>query len=225
MKGVLFDYAGTLFMTRPARALVARAAAGRLGDDELDELALAYERAGLPGGEYPESVPDALARDYAVRDLGPEQNERAYVGLLRAAGEPWPGFAREVYRQILEPETWVPYADARRVVDALTSRGIVVGVVSNIAFDIRPVLRAHGLGVLASRCALSYEVGAAKPDPRIFRAALELLGTPPDQTLMVGDLEEADGAAAAVGMRTLILPITPPGSEHGLEEVLVIAGP
>jgi putative hydrolase of the HAD superfamily len=222
---VLFDYAGTLFMTRPGREMVAAAAAGRLGDDELDALAEAYERAGLPGGVYPDAIPPELAHAYEIRDLGPEQNERAYVGLLEAAGEPWPGFAHAVYRQILDPATWVPYADARRVVDALLADGIACGVVSNIAFDIRPVLRAHGLGALAERCALSFEVGAAKPDRRLFEVALELVGCAPEETLMVGDYEPTDGAAAALGMPVLILPLTPAGSVHGLDAVLRAALP
>lgn len=75
---------------------------------------------------------------------------------------------------------------------------------------------------LAERCTLSFEEHVTKPDPRIFRAALHKLGTTPCETLMVGDHAEADGAAAELGMRTLIWPMSPPGSEHGLARGLAV---
>ena len=42
-------------------------------------------------------------------------------------------------------------------------------------------------------------VGVEKPDPAIFRAALEALGVAPEEALYVGDLYEVDvvGARAA----------------------------
>ena len=48
--------------------------------------------------------------------------------------------------------------------------------------------------------------GAAKPDPRLFDAALELAGSSPDRALYVGDspANDVDGAAAA-GIRTVLL--------------------
>lgn len=215
VRGVLFDFAGTLFMPRPAREMVAAA-----GAEDAGAWAAAYEQAGLPGGRYPEAVPPELQHLYAIRDSGPEAHQRAYVALLRAAGEPSPGFADRVYAQIRSPEGWVPYADAHEVVCALLVAGLELGVVSNVGFDLRPILRAHGFEALADRCALSFEVGATKPDPAIFAAARDLVGTPAEETLMVGDHPEADGGAAVLGMSTLLLPMTPPGSRHGLEAVL-----
>ena len=46
---------------------------------------------------------------------------------------------------------------------------------------------------------LSFEVGAAKPDPRIFEAALATLGVAASDALMVGDSVENDGAARELG--------------------------
>ncbi|SEB83550.1 Haloacid dehalogenase superfamily, subfamily IA, variant 2 with 3rd motif like haloacid dehalogenase/haloacid dehalogenase superfamily, subfamily IA, variant 3 with third motif having DD or ED/haloacid dehalogenase superfamily, subfamily IA, variant 1 with third motif having Dx(3-4)D or Dx(3-4)E [Streptomyces sp. TLI_105] len=70
---------------------------------------------------------------------------------------------------------------------------------SNIGWDLRPVFRAHGLDTLVDGYVLSYEVGARKPDPAIFRAACALLGLPPAEVLMVGDSRPADGGARALG--------------------------
>jgi HAD superfamily hydrolase (TIGR01509 family) len=72
-------------------------------------------------------------------------------------------------------------------------------------------------------CVLSYEVGAAKPAPAIFRAASAAVDTDPAATLMVGDHPSADGGATALGIRTLLLPMSPPGAPHGLDAVLALA--
>jgi HAD superfamily hydrolase (TIGR01549 family) len=111
------------------------------------------------------------------------------------------------------------------VVVALDARGIKLGVVSNVGFDLRPILWHHGFEVLAAHCTLSFEHGVAKPDPAIFEAALTGLQASPAETLMVGDHPVADAAAASVGCRTMLLPMSPPGATHGLEGVLRVVAP
>ena len=63
------------------------------------------------------------------------------------------------------------------VLGALRERGLGIGVVSNIGWDLRPVFRAHGLDALVDAYALCYEHGVQKPDARLFRAACDALGT------------------------------------------------
>jgi HAD superfamily hydrolase (TIGR01509 family) len=225
VQAVLFDFAGTLFSPLPATEWVA-SAARKIGLDlPPGEVARLSERclaAGLPGAPYPSIVPDHLASAYADRDLDPAAHRTAYVGLLQGAVDGRPGLAEAIYERILEPRGWVPYRDARGIVGVLHERGVRLAVISNVAFDLRPILRHHGFAALAERCTLSFEEHVTKPDPRIFRAALHKLGTTPSETLMVGDHAEADGAAAELGMRTLIWPMSPPGSEHGLARVLAV---
>ena len=66
---------------------------------------------------------------------------------------------------------------------------------------------------------MSYAVGVVKPDPGIFQRSLEVLDLPASEVLMVGDAWRDDAGAAALGVRTLILPRTDDPS-HGLELVL-----
>jgi histidinol phosphatase-like enzyme len=77
----------------------------------------------------------------------------------------------------------------------LRQKGIRTAVVSNIAWDIRAVLAAAEV----DEYVLSFELGAAKPDPRIFTSALARLGVRADEALMIGDSEENDGAARELG--------------------------
>jgi putative hydrolase of the HAD superfamily len=50
---------------------------------------------------------------------------------------------------------------------------------------------------------LSYEVGAMKPDPRIYRDALEKLALPPSACVYIDDLPENVEAGRALGLHAL----------------------
>jgi HAD superfamily hydrolase (TIGR01509 family) len=212
-RAVLFDVAGTLAMPEDRDRWLLRGAGLR-----DPALAARLEAVGRPGGPYPEAVPDAVAAAYAGRDTSPAAHRAGYVGLLATACDR--AMAVALYERILVPDGWVAYADAAATLRALRSAGLPVAAVSNVGFDLRPVLDGLGLLELLDAVVLSCEVEATKPDPRIFAAACAALGADPAQTLMVGDHPEADGGASAAGLRTLILPMTPPGGVHGLAAVL-----
>jgi HAD superfamily hydrolase (TIGR01509 family) len=226
---VLFDFGGTLFMPAPTERLV-RAAGAELGL-ELDAAALAsliaaYDAAGIPGGPVGPIPPDLQAA-YDQRDFGPEQHRQAWVAMLSRAeipdevAVPEPAaLAEAIYDQTLQPDQWVPYPDAAATLAALAEREMRVGLISNIGFDLREVLHAHGFGALADTATLSFEVGAMKPSPKLFQAALHTFGVAPERAVMIGDNEEADGGAAALGITTLILPMTAPGTVHDLARVI-----
>ena len=66
-------------------------------------------------------------------------------------------------------------------------------------------LRIVGLGLhhYFDEIITSEDFGVKKPDPKPYRRALEVLGTEPEETLMVGDWPERDiRGAKGVGMRT-----------------------
>jgi HAD superfamily hydrolase (TIGR01509 family) len=215
-EAVLFDVAGTLAIPEDREAWV-RA----VGVDVA--LATELERVGRPGGPYPDSVPEALAEAYNNRDLSPEQHRVAYTGLLATVvGEP---LARALYERILTPGGWSAYPDAAPTLRALKERGIATAAVSNVGFDLRPVLAGLGLLEDLDVVVLSYEIGVAKPDPDVFYMACDALGVEPEKCLMVGDHRGADGGAMDAGLGFLHLPMTPPGAPHGLSTVLEAVGP
>jgi FMN hydrolase / 5-amino-6-(5-phospho-D-ribitylamino)uracil phosphatase len=96
------------------------------------------------------------------------------------------------------------YEDVEPVLDELRSRGLKIGLVSNGARDLRDFVRHHGLD--ADVTVASRYHGKVKPDPTIFRKALEQLGVQPDQAAMVGDhLEDDIEGARALGMRAVLV--------------------
>ena len=97
--------------------------------------------------------------------------------------------------------------EAARVVDELRAQGLLVAVISNTEDGrLRDSLAAAGLAEGFDLLVDSHLVGYRKPDPAIFRLALERLGVAPEEAAFVGDSYAHDALAArAVGMRAVLL--------------------
>jgi FMN phosphatase YigB (HAD superfamily) len=196
-------------------------------------LELAWQRLNRPAAPAETVEPELLDTIYDVldrvwelahevdptsrRDLDPETHERVFHAVLSGVPGVDGDLAAALYETLLD--TWSPYDDALPVLRALRRRSCPVAVSSNVGIDIRPMLERTGIRRLVAGLALSYEVGAVKPDSAIFIRALDFIGVQADRALMVGDSFRDDAAAAALGIRTLILPRTRRRT-HGLDSVL-----
>ncbi|POX37680.1 hydrolase [Streptomyces sp. Ru73] len=224
-KGVLFDFSGTLLRIEPVTAWL-RGALDATGvtmtDAEFDRTARDLDRAGaLPGGSVPERLPDGLAELWRIRDRTADHHRELYTALARQVPLPAEELYDTLYERHKAPAAWIPYPDAAEVLGTLRERGVATGVVSNIGWDLRPVLRAHGLDPLIGSYVLSFEHGIQKPDPRIFELACRELGLPPQDVLMVGDDRSADGGAQALGCGYFPVDHLPPADRpSGLRPLL-----
>ena len=78
------------------------------------------------------------------------------------------------------------------------------GLISNAWPEIRKQIESEwGIADAFDDLIISAEVRLAKPDPRIFRLALDRLGVEAGQALFVDDFTENTKAAAALGMHTV----------------------
>ncbi|MBI3855105.1 MAG: HAD family hydrolase [Planctomycetes bacterium] len=81
-----------------------------------------------------------------------------------------------------------------------------LSVISNANGTVREKLRRVGLLGFFETVLDSHEEGIEKPDPRIFRAALERTGARAAQSLYIGDMYHIDVAGArAAGMEVVLL--------------------
>jgi HAD superfamily hydrolase (TIGR01509 family) len=142
-----------------------------------------------------------------------------WTALFSRADRVVPGLSEALYEQVMNPNSWVPFADTRSTLEAIRTRGLKIGVVSNVPADLRPVFAKHGLDQLVDSFTHSFEVGAEKPDPAVFLAAAKSLGVRPSEMLMVGD-HPVDRGAERAGMRVLILPEEFDGDVRGLSRAL-----
>ena len=155
------------------------------------------------------------------RDLSFEAHARVFHALLAEGTGVDPPLGDALYSVMLD--VWHVYDDALPTLRALRAAGLRIGLISNAGVPIRDVLDRDGITPLVDAITLSYEVGAVKPDLALFRAALDAIGLPASQVLMVGDSGTDDVGGTAIGMRTLILPRTV-GRVHGLDAVVRLCG-
>jgi HAD superfamily hydrolase (TIGR01509 family) len=196
VRAVLFDYSGTLF---------------RLEEDdswfhgiEVDERQIdghvqaeLMRRMTAPVGLQVEMT-EAAYHAWINRDLAPHLHREAYLHVLRESGVA-DDDAEALYGLMIDPVNWTPYPDTAGVLEGLHRKGIKTAVVSNIAFDVRPAFESIGAAGFVDEFVLSFEVGAIKPDAAIFETTLARLGVDAAHAVMIGDSDEADGGARAVG--------------------------
>jgi putative hydrolase of the HAD superfamily len=95
----------------------------------------------------------------------------------------------------------------------LRAAGLRLGIVSNSDGRVDQALTAAGLRDYFDVVIDSSVFGTEKPDPAIFRAALEALDVAPEEALYVGDLYDVDVVGArAAGMEAVLL--TPDGGRQ-----------
>lgn len=194
--GVLLDFAGTLFdQEGELDTLEAIGVPTAERADVLAALARADDLVHDPG-----RLPPELARDWVRRDLTEAEHSSAFVGLFRLAGVP-DAVVIPLYDRACSPAAWTPYDDTTAALRALRAAGVPVAVISNIAWDLRPIFARHDLLDLVDAFVLSYEHARMKPDPELFRIACAAIGAGPRDTVMIGDSVAADGGATAIGCR------------------------
>ncbi|KOS55094.1 HAD family hydrolase [Rhodococcus rhodochrous] len=221
---VLFDFSGTLFRLEEDESWLADITDERGEPFDVHRQAELMRRMTAPTGQ-PVEMDAAEHHAWINRDRDPRWHRDAYLTVLRRSGVADEEQALGLYSKLTDPRCWTVYPDTVPVIEALAGEGLAMAVLSNIAFDIRPAFAALGIDDLVSEFVLSFEVGAVKPEPEIFRHATDALGVSPERTLMVGDSEEADGAARRIGCSfALVEPLPTVERRRGLWRALFAAG-
>jgi HAD superfamily hydrolase (TIGR01509 family) len=216
VEAVLCDFSNTLFRMIGTDEWLRRIAAdtGRPLDDPQTVLADLDGAAAEP----------AVAQAQVGRDLDADAHRAA----LRTwfARVPWlAGIEDAAQARVVAEDSWVPYPDTGPFLRALADRGVPVGVVSDIGWDIRGHARAAGLDGLVGTWVLSCEEGREKPAPELFHTACARLGVEPRRTLMIGDNPVRDGGAVAAGLRAFVLASEQRDGDRGLAAVLPLVRP
>ena len=197
---IFFDAAGTLFHLPRGVGWHYRDVALRhgcaLGESEL-QAAFAAVWKGMPA-----RVATRGARPDDDRDWWRELVRQVLARCGAAAGAlDRDTYFAELYDEFTRPGVWALFPEVRAVLEALHPHHRL-GIISNFDGRLRAILRHLGIAGYFEPVVISSEVGADKPDPRIFQHALEISGLPPGAALHVGDDPVRDWqAAAAAGLR------------------------
>jgi putative hydrolase of the HAD superfamily len=120
-------------------------------------------------------------------------------------------------RAMLGALEFTPYEDALPTLRELRERGLKLVIGSNWDCSLPNWLEPTGILELVDGVVTSAEVGAPKPDTRVFERALAIAGVAPAEALHVGDRldNDVEGAVAA-GIRPVLVQREgepPPGVE------------
>ncbi|HNM79020.1 MAG TPA: HAD family hydrolase [Tepidiformaceae bacterium] len=199
-KAVLFDLGDTLFGLNPmhdvTEAFASFLVAEGLEDAETEALRTL------------ESLRERLMAGYAVGQL----DEPSIAELVR----PFIGSGDFAARAAEHLDHLLGEADVARweardrsvVLGAIRDAGLPIGFVSNTLTApnvMRRRLAEFGLLEFAGPAVFSVEQRVRKPNPAIYRAALEQLGVAPEDVLFVGDRVREDvRGPQALGMRSVL---------------------
>jgi 2-haloacid dehalogenase len=191
---LLFDVIGTVVDeggTMRAEVAAELEAAGLAGPGRAGELAAAWE-------ERSWSLTAELDRGGSWVSTD-EVNARALADVL--AGGPAAALPAEAVRRLgLVGHRLRPWPDAAAALAALARRFTVVALSNG---NLSMLASVSARGGLTWHAVLSAElVGARKPDPAVYRFALDRLALDPARTLMVAAHPWDLRAAAACGLRT-----------------------
>lgn len=205
IKAVFFDLYGTLAGFSPSRYQIQATACADFGIQVTPE--------GILRGY---ALADAyMAEQNAVRPLrersreGQNQFFAEYERLvLQGAGVEVSGErALEIWRRVRQvPYQLTRFDDVVPALEVLRSQGLTLGLISNMNRDGAELTRELGLAPYLDFAVTSIEVGAEKPHPPIFLAALEKAGAAPHEAVHVGDqlTSDVDGARG-VGINPVLL--------------------
>jgi putative hydrolase of the HAD superfamily len=210
VRAVLLDVLGTLVeLESPAPAL-REEIERRTGIDVGEERATAAFAAEI--GYY-------LAHHIEGRDMDAveELRDRCAAEIRRelALDELEHAMAREAMVAALR---FRAFPDALPLLRTLRERGVRAVAASNWDASLPEGLERTGLAPYLDGAVSSAVVGAAKPDPAVFRAALELAGCEAEETFHIGDSMQGDvegaraaGIPVALLDRHGVMPDPPPG--------------
>ncbi len=203
---VFFDAAGTLIEVRGSVGEVYARVAREFGF-EADPQTLQRNFADRFREQPPMAFPPGTLEE-ELADLEKDWWRNLIEAVFAGLG-PFPRFDEffdEIFNRFRDREFWRVYDDVEPALASLKRLGLRLGVISNFDSRLYDVLRACDLDRFFDSVHISTRVGAAKPDPAIFQAALSHHGIEPGQAWHIGDslLEDLEGAAA-VGIRAILI--------------------
>jgi putative hydrolase of the HAD superfamily len=217
VRAVLLDALGTLVELQPPAARLRRllGQAGFQVSEQRAAAGFAAEIAYYLDHHREGSDPERLER---LRDRCAEEMRRALElpELDHATAR----------RAMLEALEFRAYPDVLPALAELRERGLTLVIASNWDCSLPDWLEPSGITELVDGVVTSAEVGAPKPDPRVFERALAIAGVAAPDALHVGDKLDNDvGGAGAAGVRAVLLQREgePPGGVEAIRSLRELA--
>jgi len=197
-KVIFLDAAGTLFDVRGNVGQVYQKLANNFGVTvNSEELNIAFSKS------FADSTPMTFPGKKAsqIPQLEFEWWQSVSSKAFQIAGvyhqfSDFPHFFAELYAHFATAEPWFVYPDVLPALNRWQQQGIELAVVSNFDSRLYGVLKALNLAEYFTSVTISTEVGAAKPDSKIFTTALQKHNSIAANVVHIGDSFKADYCGA-----------------------------
>ena len=191
-KALSFDAAGTLIeLSEPVGVSYSTVAIRHQILAEPEAISTAFKTVWR-------RTPSAFSAESPVRDPNEKSWWRRLVrDVFEEAGTElgreidFDSFFEDLYDHFESPGTWVAVPEAASLVTALTEHYRCI-VLSNFDGRLRRILADLDLLAPFETVLLSCELGASKPDPKVFEAARSHFGLEPSHILHIGDAPVCD---------------------------------
>jgi putative hydrolase of the HAD superfamily len=203
-RAVFFDVGETLVHPSPSFPELFARVVGRAGHVVIPDDVVRASR----------SVTERFSQ--ASRDgdrwtTSPERSRAFWVSvyelMLQSLGLPtWDGLRDRLYEAFTDRSNYVLFDDVPPALERLASEGYTLGLISNFEAWLDDLLVDLGVRERFAVRVISGIEGVEKPDPRIYRLALDRAGMEPREAAYVGDNLEFDvDPSAALGMFPVLI--------------------
>jgi putative hydrolase of the HAD superfamily len=194
-KAVFFDVGDTLMTIPAARVIIQQFLALRSLHREEDRIGELFTQAFRLFYYGKQLNPDEVC--------SPESDREFWMKLYRfildelGADAEWSEdqihhCCHELYDLFTTAEQYQLFDDVEESLEAISRMGLRMGIISNFAPSLKGILRDKGILHYFAPVIVSTEVGLEKPNPAIFRLALQESGLAASQVLYVGDHDQND---------------------------------
>ena len=205
IKAVFFDLYNTLVHYEPPQEELQAAALKELGTNVSPEVLrrpivaadeLIYNEIALRPLSH-RSTEEKMAlyiryQETVLREAGLKYDQKLVLGLL--------GKMQQIKMNL------VLFDDVAPALTDLQSRGIILGLISNVEQDMTETLTRLGLPSWLEIIVTSQDASASKPRPEIFQEALRRAGAQPPEAMYIGDQYQVDVIGAnGAGMKGILL--------------------
>lgn len=212
---VFFDFTNTLVRLRdPVGELYARVAARHGLEVEASVVQERFDAAiaSIPQPVEPGLPPDVMAArerqwwsDLAAAALSPLDTSPRFAA-----------FFDEVFESYRHADAWELLPGVRDTLRALRENGRRSSVISDMDARVHDIFEVLDLAAEFESVCLSFRTGYAKPDPRLYEAAMQRAGATPQHCVHVGDSIAKDvEPALATGMLAIHLDAADGGTPAG----------
>ncbi len=200
LRAVFLDVGGTLLAEDTPRPAIYARAARKRGIDVCDERMLELMR------EVHRELPIEIDGAYRYSDSWfAAFIERIFVDRLGLDPRRRADVIAELFAAFEDAATFRMFPGTVGLLAELRERGIVVGIVSNWSARLPKLLDVLELAPRLDFVVCSAIDRVEKPDPAIFRLALERSGAAPGEALHAGDHLKKDAAALDAGVAFVLV--------------------